>query len=281
MARDTLIKIRRGSTVPQSVDFDVGEPAFDGTNLYIKNSIGDMVLIGNKVTPSFENGRAKIYIGDGGTWIDPGSKGINSDNISGRSTSPTFGTGVNPTTAINGLDSSFIVPAGTQIRNLQFGGVYSSSNLDNIQLSVSLFPPSTVTAIQILNAAWDNGSLENSTDELNVRTIAINHTAQYDSLVSLYVKPTVTLAEPDEYFNAFWSFELIGPEYSLGTNYEFTEYDYTVAYSYYGGDSGSAGWKINRYSNSSSVKTVATNGNNGAYTTLATAWANRLTLTYG
>jgi len=56
-------------------------------------------------------------------------------------------------------------------------------------------------------------------------------------------------------------------------------YDSTITYSYFGLDPAS-GWVINRYDNDG-TKTQATEDNNGGTTDLATAWTNRLTLTYG
>jgi hypothetical protein len=60
---------------------------------------------------------------------------------------------------------------------------------------------------------------------------------------------------------------------------ETENYDHTSTYTYFGIDPAS-GWVINRY-DSSGTKTQATESNNGGTTDLATAWTNRLTLTYG
>jgi hypothetical protein len=47
MPRINKIILRNGTTAPNSVDFDMGEPAWDRTNgkLYIKNAAGSMVEI--------------------------------------------------------------------------------------------------------------------------------------------------------------------------------------------------------------------------------------------
>ena len=52
-------------------------------------------------------------------------------------------------------------------------------------------------------------------------------------------------------------------------------------YYYYGGIDGSGNWKINRYLRTDvNTQDSATEVNNPAFTDLATAWANRLTLIY-
>lgn len=47
MARNNKIVFRNGTSVPNAVDFDIAEPAWDKTNgkLYIKNDAGTMVEI--------------------------------------------------------------------------------------------------------------------------------------------------------------------------------------------------------------------------------------------
>lgn len=49
MARQQLIKIRKGSGAPTAADFQEAEPAWDSTNgrLYVKNAAGSMAKIGN------------------------------------------------------------------------------------------------------------------------------------------------------------------------------------------------------------------------------------------
>lgn len=63
--------------------------------------------------------------------------------------------------------------------------------------------------------------------------------------------------------------------------WEATSTDTTAAYIYKGGLNGSA-WQINRYERSNSMaKTSAKqSNNNGGYTTLTAAWADRLTINY-
>lgn len=53
-----------------------------------------------------------------------------------------------------------------------------------------------------------------------------------------------------------------------------------LTYYYYGGTDSNGDWKINRYNRTTLAKTSATESNNGAYLTLAAAWADRTTLTY-
>ena len=60
---------------------------------------------------------------------------------------------------------------------------------------------------------------------------------------------------------------------------ETDNYEHTSTHTYFGLDPAS-GWVINRY-DSAGTKTQATESNNGGTTDLATAWTNRLTLTYG
>ena len=59
-----------------------------------------------------------------------------------------------------------------------------------------------------------------------------------------------------------------------------TETEDGATYEYYGGTDLSGDWKINRF-DSSYTKTSATQANNAGYSTLAAAWTDRETLTYG
>lgn len=67
MARQQLIKIRKGSAAPTASDFVEAEPAWDSTNgrLYVKNAAGSMVKINNITTSTSDpTGGA-----DGDIWI--------------------------------------------------------------------------------------------------------------------------------------------------------------------------------------------------------------------
>lgn len=67
MARQQLIKIRKGSAAPTAGDFVEAEPAWDSTNsrLYVKNAAGSMVKI-NNITTSTSDPSGGV---DGDIWI--------------------------------------------------------------------------------------------------------------------------------------------------------------------------------------------------------------------
>jgi len=67
-----------------------------------------------------------------------------------------------------------------------------------------------------------------------------------------------------------------------GTDWlDITEFDDTDStYYFYGGENLAGDWQVNRYHKTTFVVTRADEVGDPAYTTLATAWPNRLTLTY-